>query len=130
MEKREIPIFNRFDTISIIMPYYAPTHQAFILLSSLCSSARNKLDEFYEEFISCMREYSKNVRIESNQSFSKKLVPNDLFEISIERINDKSINSFIKFVKRLSENKGWYFNKHYMHSRVNIFNSICVSHMR
>ena len=59
MKKREIPIFNRFDTTSIIMPYYAPTHYAFKLLSSLCSSARNKLDEFYEEFIICMREYSK-----------------------------------------------------------------------
>ena len=87
MKKTEIPIFTRFDTISIVMPFYAPTHKAFKLLSSLCSSARNKLDEFYEKFISCMRDYSKNVRIESNQSIRKRFVPNNLFEISIERIN-------------------------------------------
>ena len=28
-------IFQRFDIISIITPYYAPTHKAFLLLSTL-----------------------------------------------------------------------------------------------
>ena len=55
MEWTKIPMFDRFDTISHIMPYYSHTHSAFLLLSSLCSTSRWKLDEFYDEFIYCMR---------------------------------------------------------------------------
>ena len=27
---------------------------------------------------------------------------------------------FIKFIKNLSESKGWYFNKHYMHLQISL----------
>ena len=56
MERSKIPMLSRFDTISHIMPYYGQTHWAFLLLSSLCSETRSKLDEFYDEFVTCMKE--------------------------------------------------------------------------
>ena len=49
-------MLNRFDAISAIMPYYASSHNAFLLLSSLCTTTRAKLDEFYEEFVYLMRQ--------------------------------------------------------------------------
>ena len=56
MEKLKIPMLSRFDTISHIMPYYGQTHEAFLLLSSLCSKTRCKLDEYYDEFVNLMIE--------------------------------------------------------------------------
>ena len=56
MERLKIPMFSRFDAISHIMPYYSQTHEAFLLLSGLCSKTRSKLDEFYDEFVNLMIE--------------------------------------------------------------------------
>ena len=47
MEHSNIAMLERFDTIVNIMPYYANTYKAFLLLSSLWSTSRRKLDEFY-----------------------------------------------------------------------------------
>ena len=51
MENKQIRILERFDVISITMPYYGSTHKSFLLLSALSPASRSKLDEFYQEFI-------------------------------------------------------------------------------
>ena len=119
-------MLSRFDSISHIMPYYGQTHRAFLLLSGLCSETRNKLDEFYDEFVTCMKEYW--AYIQSNSIFFKmfKFTPNDLFEVFIQLYNQKAMKIFIELIEDLRDSKGWYFNEHYMHSKIKIRDPICV----
>ena len=126
MEKSKIPMLCRFDTISQIMPYYARTHKAFLLLSSLCSASRLKLDEFYDEFINSMTEFWTVIELNSWSRFDYSFLPNDLFRVSISCYSEESIEALIKFCDNLRDLKGWYFNKHYMHSKVKIQDYVVV----
>ena len=126
MEWSKIPILSRFDTISHIMPYYARTHKAFLLLSSLCSASRNKLDEFYNEFISHMKENWTYFEVDSVSCLHFLFLPNDLFEVSIYLKCKESINALIKLCENIRDFKGWYFNKNYMHSAIKIRNLIRI----
>ena len=122
-----IPILNRFDTISAIMPYYGYSHKSFLLLSSLCTTTRKKLDEFYEAFVYLMRQnlLFVEIKLDLNNLF----LPIDLFGISISKLIGKTVlESFVKFIKNLNESKGWYFNKHYMHSQIVLKNWIPVDY--
>ena len=126
MEGSKIPMLTRFDTISHIMPYYAKTHKAFLLLSSLCSASRLKLDEFYDGFITSMTEHWLNLEIESDNSLNYLFLPNDLFGVSIQCEDEESVDELIKFIENLIDFKGWYFNNHYMHSKIKILDSFSV----
>ena len=121
--KSKIPMLSRFDTISHIMPYYGQTHGAFLLLSGLCSKTRDKLDEFYDEFVNLMKENWRYIQIYSTY---QNIPPNDLFEMSISLHYQNSIDTFIEFIENLRDSKGWYFNSHYMHSKVKILDPIRV----
>ena len=125
MSSHRILALQRFDTISWIMPYYAPTHKSFLLLSSLCVDTRKKLDEFYVGFVNWMRKYCISVGVESKPTSKNLFLPNDLFEmeITVSKIN---IKKFIKFMKNLSKHKGWYFGSNYMHSSVMIRNPLYI----
>ena len=126
MERSKIPMLSRFDTISHIMPYYGQTHRAFLLLSSLCSETRDKLDEFYNEFVTNMKEYWRHIEVYSNFQKFGKSIPNDLFEVFIEPRNQEIFDAFIEFIENLRDSKGCYFNCHYMHSKIKIRDPICV----
>ena len=123
MEKLKIPMLSRFDTISHIMPYYGQTHRAFLLLSGLCSKTRSKLDEFYDEFVNLMKEHWRYIEIYSTR---QNIPPNDLFEMSIDLSDHKVFNSFIEFIENLRDSEGWYFDSHWMHSKVKIRDPIRV----
>ena len=126
MDRSKIPMLSRFDAISHIMPYYGQTHRAFLLLSSLCSKTRNKLDEFYNEFVICMKEYW--VLVEEKWFFQKDhmFLPNDLFEVAFDITKNKMIDKFIRFIRNLRDFKGWYFNSHFMHSKIKIRDPIIL----
>ena len=126
MEKSKIPMLSRFDTISHIMPYYGQTHRAFLLLSGLCSDTRSKLDEFYYEFVACMTKYWMYVDVNESNRWSYFFLPNDLFEVYIDCKEKEIINTLIKFIENLRDSKGWYFNSHYMHSKIKIRDPIVV----
>ena len=126
MDLPKIPMLNRFDAISHIMPYFDETHRAFLLLSSLCSKTRNKLNEFYDEFISCMSEYWMHVRVDSKDLHAKLFLPNDMFKVSLNLWDKEMIDSFIKFIKNLRGFKGRYFKSHYMHSNIKIQDPVRV----
>ena len=89
MERYKIPMLSRFDTISHIMSYYAQTHRAFLLLSGLCLETRDKLDEFYDEFIASMKKCWEHIGVDSTNKLTHLFLPNELFEISIECRNQK-----------------------------------------
>ena len=117
MERSKIPMFDRFDSISHIMPYYALTHKAFLLLSSLSSTTRRKLDEYYSEFVEWMKDRWLVVEINLDEIKKHKLLPLDLFIINFPIITEYNISAFIKFIEIISKSEGWCFNSKYMHSK-------------
>ena len=126
MEWSKIPIFGRFDAISHIMSYYASTHKAFLLLSSLSSATRRKLDEFYLEFIEWMKDNWLTVSFNLDKIKEHKFFPLDLFSFSIWSINEYKFSNFIEFIDNFNKSVGCYFNNKYMHSRINAKNRIEV----
>ena len=128
MERSKIPMLSRFDSISHIMPYYGETHRAFLLLSGLWKETREKLDEFYYEFVTCMKEYWIIIRINKWDIKKFLFLPNDLFQLIFKvYLNIEESAIFIKFIESLRDSKGWYFNSHYMHSKIKIEDSIRVN---
>ena len=128
-KRSKIPMLNRLDTIAHIMPYYASTHKSFLLLSSLCSATRHKLDEFYYEFITLMTEYRMTLKVFSDKHLWSLFLPSNLFIIDLKPKTKKMSNEFIKFIKNCVEKDGWYFNENYMHSQI-IFKDIIKSSFR
>ena len=126
MERSKIPMLSRFDAISHIMPFYGQTHRAFLLLSGLCSETRDKLDEFYDEFLVLMKEFWKCLVVNSNENLDNLFVPNDLFEVSISCNSEESIQAFISFCENINESKGWYFNNHWMNLQVKIRDPVII----
>ena len=118
MERSKIPMFNRFDLISSIMPFYANTHKVFLFLSSISSSTRFKLDEYYDEFIYCMRESWTSIFGDSD--VNSLILPLDLFIINMWGINESNFDRFVEFVINLRESKGRYFYSHYMNAQIKI----------
>ena len=103
MEAVKIPMLDRFDTTSHIMPYYAHTHKAFILLSSLCSVSRNKLDEYYDEFIYWMKENCLSIYklcYKNNLTF-----PPDLFIFDFAIKSYEEFDVFLLLIKNSKECK-------------------------
>ena len=120
-------IFQRFDIISIIMPYYAPTHKAFLLLSTLWTESRRKVDEFYEEFVKYMRRYWICLPANENNLKQWLCLPHDLFILNIWPINEKIVDTLIYYILDTNELKGWYFNNHFMQSKLALRNHIWVN---
>ena len=116
--KRRTPIFERFDIISIVMPFYGSTHKAFWVLSSLWTSSRNKLDEFYIEFINIMRKYWNIISVKPYTKIECLFLPNDLFEYTNWNITYDNIHKFVEFISNISNSIGWHFNGHFMHSQL------------
>ena len=124
MEEIKIPMLSRFDTISHVMPYYAHTHKAFLLLSNLCKTSRNKLDEFYDEFMECMKYNWLKITILLERM--KKLLPTDLFIIMFEFEYQSDQSKFIEIIKSLTSFNCCYFNKHSMNLNTKLQNPISI----
>ena len=127
MEGNKIPIFESFALTSIVMPYYDRTDRAYLLLSSLSTSSRNKLDMYYDEFAHVMKNNIMKVSVR-NKKHSNILLPSDLFIFEVLIYFKKDITNFIEFILKLNCWEGHYFKNHYLHQRVTIFkNKIMIS---
>ena len=126
MEQQKISLLSRFDTISHVMPYYSFTHKAFLLLSSLCSDSRWKLNEYYKEIVQCMSKFWMCISIDSSNIQKSLLLPCDLFVFSIDWLSVEDMFTFIQFIEDLANIKGWFFNGHYMHSQLKLSSLIKI----
>ena len=101
------------------MPYYSWAHKCFLLLSSLWSKSRAKLDEYYTEFRRLMMANSRHILIKDT-SMQNLFLPWDLFKFSVVLRENADALLFNRFVQNLSQCKGHYFNQHYMHEEISI----------
>ena len=114
-------IFYSFALTSVTMPYYGSTHKVFLLLSSLCTKSRMKLDEFYEEFRKIMAEFSKEIDINDMNS-NLLALPWDLFKFNFvnKPLSPILAQNLIELIENITSLKGRYFNAHFMHKLLNI----------
>ena len=114
---KSIPILEKFAVSSMIMPYFAPPHLSFLLLSKLSSRSRAMLDEFYEEILNWMLNTAILISI-SEDNEKAVLLPCDLFKFSFYLKNERITELFLQLIKNINQSKGYYFNSHFMHSRL------------
>ena len=112
-------ILNKFSIISMIMQYFGMKHSFFLVLSRLWKNSRDKLNEWYSEFVKIDRNNILHLEISSdNIDKLLLLLPTDLFSFDIILNNREDGNKFIEFFEYLNERKGCYFNDHYMNERI------------
>ena len=116
----KIPIFENFALTSVIAPYYEATHKSFLLLSTLWTGSRNKLEEYFTEFVNVMSIYSLNLSIKKKRDVSKLQLPSELFTFDIDLTDESIIDQFVLFIQNIVNKKGYYFKTHFLHERVSI----------
>ena len=117
MDSSNINIFESFSLTSILMPYFAPTHKSFLLLSTLCKKSRYKLNEYYEEFRKIMLIYSLLLMIQ-RENINRITLPSDLFRFKIKLNTNVDVDIFIQFIINISNKEGYFFNDHFMHNQL------------
>ena len=123
MEINRISILENFALTTVVMPYYAPTHKSFLLLSSMTTGTRVKLDEFYEEFMNAMNQYWIMIYWDNQKYFNAFALPADLFIMNIWISRQELLESFVRFIKQVNAFEGAYFNNNYMSSHLNLANN-------
>ena len=113
MMTSRVPLLEKFGVSFIVVSYFGSTHQGFLLLSKLNKRSRAMLDENYEAFLNSM--IGNNV---SNKSLEWLNLPWDLFKYNIVLRNNNALNRFIKMISNINDRNGFYFNEHFMHSRL------------
>ena len=112
-----ILIFKKFGVCLKIMSYFDHIHQSFLLLSHLNRESREKLDENYEAFLNgLIRNSARNDFKEKHEK--NRYLPCDLFLFNIILNTEVDIASFLEVVDNIHNKKGYYFNKHCMHTRL------------
>ena len=120
MQSSQVRILEKFGVSSVVMPYFGFAHQSFLLLSQLSKGSRAMLDDFYREIVNWLFKWSMMISID-DQNTEAMFLPSDIFKYTIDLKNKSILKKFIKFIRMKHQNKGHYFNAHYMHERLRIF---------
>ena len=125
MEDDKIRILEIFSLVSKIIPYYGWNHRMFLILSQLNKASRNKLDQFYEEFVNISEKFRLEVIVDEHSQHKLKL-PADFFRFHLIDKWEENLEIFINFTCMIEKKEGWYFEGHYLHEHL-CFNDIWVS---
>ena len=127
MLSTNIALFEKFGVRTVLMSYYGTTDQSFLLLSQLNRKLREMLDESYEGILNSMINNTTCLLIDCQDEEWKLSLPWNLFKFRIILNSKEAINEFILHINNIYDWKGYYFNQHYMHSRLCI-DSLEVKH--
>ena len=118
MLSTNIALFEKFGVRAVIMSYYGTTDQSFLLLSQLNRKLREMLDESYEGILNSMINNTTCLRIDYEDEWWKLSLPWNLFKFKIRLDSEEKTNEFMLHINNINDRKGYYFNQHYMHSRL------------
>ena len=118
MLSTNIELFEKFGVRTVLMSYYGTTDQSFLLLSQLNRKLREILDESYEGILNSMINNATCLLINREDEEWKLSLPWNLFKFKIFLNSKEAINEFILHISNINDRKGYYFNQHYMHSRL------------
>ena len=118
MLSTNIALFEKFGVRTVLMSYYGTTDQSFLLLSQLNRKLREMLDESYEGILNSMVSNTTCLRINNKDEEWRLSLPWNLFKFKIFLNTKEAISEFILHINNINDRKGYYFNQHYMHSRL------------
>ena len=127
MENSSVTVFHSFAVTTVIMPYYGLAHEGFLLLSSISTTSRLKLNKHYNEFRRAIRKHRMLLKV--NDISSKLFLPADLFTFSVWLANQSHAEDFVRLVTSLSERRGHYFENHFMHEQLCLHKLYFDSHL-
>ena len=113
-----IALFEKFGVRTVIMSYYGTTDQSFLLLSQLNRKLREMLDESYEGILNSMINNATCLLINREDEEWKLSLPWNLFKFRICLNSEEITKTFLLYINHINDRKGYYFNQHYMHSRL------------
>ena len=111
-----ISLLEKLGVTSIVMSYFGYTHRAFLILTRLSRQSRKMLDQNYDAFMNSM--VWNNAHFDIQEDIKLLKLPWNLFRYSIKLYNRIILLEFIKIIENISNNSGYYFNDHFMHSRL------------
>ena len=118
MLSTNIALFEKFGVRAVIMSYYGTTDQSFLLLSQLNRKLREMLDESYEGILNSMINNATCLLINREDNEWKLSIPWNLFKFRIYLNSEEITKTFLLHINNIKDRKGYYFNQHYMHSRL------------
>ena len=118
MLSTNIALFEKFGVRAVIMSYYGTTDQSFLLLSQLNRKLREMFDESYEGILNSMINNTTCLRIDRQDEEWKLSLPWNLFKFRIILNSEEITKTFLLHINNINDRKGYYFNQHYMHSRL------------
>ena len=124
MLSTRISLLERFGICSVLIPYYGSAHQSFLLLSKLSRNSREMLDSFYDEFMKLIDKNTICVTIDEKWHEKMLFLPWNLFRFEIIINWETLVNAFLKLVDNIHNKEGYFFQEHYMHSR------LCIDALR
>ena len=127
MMSTNITLFEKFGVRTVLLSYYGTTDQSFLLLSKLNRKLREMLDEFYEGILNSMIYNATYLRIDHKDEIWRLSLPWNLFKFKIYLNFEEITKTFLLHINNINDRKGYYFNQHYMHSRLCI-DSLEVKH--
>ena len=117
MMSTRIDLVEKFGVCTVLMSYYGTTDQSFLLLSQINSKSREMLDMFYEEILNSMINNTTCLWLDKNFR-RKRYLPWNLFKFKIMLDLEIKAKTFLQFLQDINDRKGYYFNQHFMHSRL------------
>ena len=78
------------------------------------------LNDFYSDIINWLFKWNMIISI-NEQNTKAMFLPSDLFQFTINLNNESILQEFIEFIRMRHQQKGHYFNSHYMHEQLRIF---------
>ena len=120
MLSTRITLLERFGPWSVIIPYFGTTDRSFLLLSQLSRKSRDMLDCYFEEVLNWMAANTTCLLVYTEGQGRIMLLPSCLFRFEITLDWEGLVNTFLILINNVNNKEGYYFNQHFMHSRLRI----------
>ena len=115
-----INLFEKFGVCTVLLPYYGTVDRSFLLLSQLNWRSRVMIDDYFEEILNWLIWNITLLKIDEEWQEKFLLLPSNLFKFEIILNWEELVNTFLSKIQSINDKKGYYFNEHFMHSRLYI----------
>ena len=118
MLSSNIHLLDKFGLTWTVLPYFASADRSFLLLTQLYRKSREMLDENFEAILNWLIGTATWIEIIDSYNENMLFLPCNLFRFSFCLNSESCTKSFIELIKRIDDEKGYYFNDKFMHSRL------------
>ena len=116
MLSSRIWLLEKFGTSLVVISYFGPAHKSFLLLSQFNKKSREMMDKKFEGIMNWIVRTSICLKIEVN--IKRIFLPWNLFRFDISINTEQWMKAFLKLIQNINDKNGYFFNEHFLHSRL------------